>query len=145
MSNPRWQVEERDGKFLLEVRVDSDARPDRELVWEGEIAIGHSGGPSLGRIDLKGVVGPGSREDEQPGVKRDHPLNNMVLDNSTNSGRIRDIIRRTVRKCVEDSSRFEEIQASRAKREDREQRRAEETAGQLRELAMAGMQEEAAL
>lgn len=140
MGRTTWQVHEEDGRFRLVARVDPEIRPERELIWEGKIEIGSSGNASLSRMDLKGVVGSGSRENEQPGSGREHPLKHITLDNSTNSGSIREIILKTVRMCARESKMFDEMQAVRAEREEREERQAERTRNELRELARDGAQ-----
>ena len=142
MNNPRWLVLEKNGRFYLNVRVESEIRPQRELLWQGEIRISDNGGPSLPRMHLEGIEGEGSRPDEQPSASPgERVLRDLILDNCTNSGTLREIIRKVARACCQDTQRLEDVLAARAARDERATTRAEETARDLRELIELGTQQ----
>ena len=140
MSNTRWQLRERDGKFFLNIQTDSRVREEREILWEGELEVRPSGSPSLKRMELIGVEGNGALEDEQPRENRKRVIRDFLTGNSTNSGSIRDIIRKTAIICESQSITFEEQEADRVRREKENQERTLQTITELRDLIALGGQ-----
>ena len=67
MSNTRWQLRERDGKFFRNIQTDSRVREEREILWEGELEVRPSGSPSLKRMELIGVEGNEPLRTSSPG------------------------------------------------------------------------------
>ena len=139
MEDTTWKVSEREGEFRLTVRVESDVRPKRTLVWEGHIKVTESGGASLDRMNLMGIEGENAEEGEKPGAKESsRVLRDLILDNTTNSGSASLIIKKVARACRTDSHRLEEVLEERAARNLRERTRRDETTRELRELTQLG-------
>lgn len=143
MSRARWQIQEEDDKFTLEVMVESGVRENRVLIWRGRIGIGSSGWPSLSRMHLAGIEGEGADESKRPGKQRDRVLRDLLMDNCTNSGGVREIMEKVAAACERDSQKFEDLMAAQAERDKRERMKSEATTRELRELASAGVQGEA--
>ena len=136
MSNTRWLVLEENEKFWLRIRVEPEIRPGRELIWEGRIKVTPEGYASIPRMHLAGIQGEGSLKSEQPGDEgSSRVLRDLIMDNTTNSGSVSDIIQKVKENCERDSQRFEEVLADRARRQAREDLRAGETTRLLHELA----------
>ena len=133
MNETTWTLTELDGKFQLNVQVDSTVRDDRTLLWEGQMKVTGQGHATLARMHLAGISGKGTDKGEQPGASG-RVLRDLILDNTTNSGSPGEIIQKVVRACEQDTKRLETILADRASQEYEDRARAAETIREIREL-----------
>ena len=90
-------------------------------------------------MHLAGIDGEGSGEGEKPA--RERVLRDLILDNTTNSGSVSELIGKVSSACRRDSQRLEKILLEREERASREKSRKENLTMELRELAAMGTQE----
>ena len=139
-ASTRWKIRtgDRDDLFHLDIQVESEVRPNRTLVWEGRIKVTGNGYAQVERMHLAGIDGEGSGEGEKP--EREKVLRDLILDNTTNSGSVGELIGKVANACRRDSQRLEKILLEKEEKASREKSRRESVTMELRELAAMGTQ-----
>ena len=137
----KWKIRagDRDDQFHLDIQVESDVRPNRTLVWEGRIRVTGEGYAVVERMHLAGIDGEGAGEEEKPA--RERVMRDLILDNTTNSRSVSEIIEKVASACRRDSQRLEKILLEQEERTSRDKSRRENLTMELRELAAMGTQE----